>query len=446
MSQHSRVAWKDGMFLLPQHFQQAERSMDAILRTAVLAPQPLGWGVLELVLDRAAIGEGRVEIERCRAVLPDGAVVDIPAVDPPPIVVPLHPADGERHIEVFLTLPTRHPQVPLVAASAQQGESRFVERPFTVGDDLDPGQQQTIDVAMKNLQLALSPTALAGRVALKLAEVERTEEGQWTLRPDYVPPCPLIHAAPALLQQSKELLRRAGAKLDGLTARRQQAGEAQGLDAPALREALLLHALHQSLPVLWHLVRTPDTHPAALFQELLRLAGSLRAGMPDGGSELPAYDHQDLGPRFAALFAQLDALLAVVARERHAVIPLTWTQNAWDGRIEDAQLLAHGEFYLVASGALPSQELERLPGACKIADSQRVEKLVLTASPGLQLAPVARPREPIPVRKDAAYYRLATEGPLWQEIQRSGQIGVFIPRAPAGLQLELVALRPGRTR
>ncbi len=75
-----------------------------------------------------------------------------------------------------------------------------------------------------------------------------------------------------------------------------------------------------------------------------------------------------------------------------------------------------------------------------MADSSRVESLARTANPGLTLVPVARPPSPVPVRKDAVYFAIKAEGPLWQEIRRSGQIGVFVPRAPDGLHLELVAL------
>ena len=85
-------------------------------------------------------------------------------------------------------------------------------------------------------------------------------------------------------------------------------------------------------------------------------------------------------------------------------------------------------------------EFDRLPSACKVADSSRVESLARTANPGLTLVPVSRPPPPVPVRQDAVYFQVRAQGPLWQEIRRSGQIGVFVPRAPEGLHLELVAL------
>ena len=444
MSLYSKVAWKDGMFLLPQHFQQAERSLEAALRTQLLAPRPLGWGVLELAINEQAIREGRCAIERCRAVLPDGTPVDIPGTDPAPAAVPLRVGAGERVVEVFLCLPARRERLPLITANAERTEIRFVERPLDVADDENPDQVQTIDVAVKNLRLGVGGSALEGTVALKLAEIERTPEGVWSLRHDYIAPSPLLSASPGLVRRVQELLARVAAKVDELTARREQSGEALVFDAAALIQFWLLHTLNQHLPILRHLIGLPGTHPAQLYQELLRLAGGLLIFTPGARHDFPAYQHEAIGSCCGALLGILHELLGVVVRERYTIIRLSQTQNAWDGRIDEAQLLETGEFYLVATGDLPRKEFERLPGACKVADSQRVESLVLTANPGLRLEAVPRPREPIPVRKDASYYRIYSEGPLWDEIRRSGQIGLFIPRAPDGLQLELAVLRDAK--
>ena len=441
MSQYSKVAWKDGMFLLPQHFQQAERSLETALRIQVLAPRPLSWGVLELVINEAAITEGRFELERCRAVLPDATAIDLPTADPAPAAAALRVSAGERVVEVFLTLPARRARMPLVTTSTERTEIRFIERPLEVADDEDPEQIQTIDIAVKNLRLGLGGAALEGTVALKLAEVERSAEGVWTLRRDYIPPCPILGAAPRLVQRTGELVARVSAKVEELSLKRQQAGEALIFDASTLTQFFLLHTLNLHLPVLRHLIGIPGTHPAHLYEELLRLGGGLLIFTPFAPRDFPAYQHDAIGSCYSALLTRLYDLLGIVVRERYTVVRLTQTQNAWDGRIDDPQLLERGEFYLVATGDLPRKEFDRLPGACKVAESQHVERLVLTANPGLRLEPVPRPREPIPVRKDATYYRLHSEGPLWDEIRRSGQIGLFIPRAPDGLHLELVVLR-----
>ncbi len=444
MSQVSKVAWKDGMFLLPQHFQQAERSLEAALHTRLVAPRPIGWGVLELSINETAIREGRFELERCRALLPDGTAVDIPGADSAPAAAPLRTAAGERGVEVFLCLPAPRVRMPLVTANPSRTEIRFFERPVDVADDEDPDQVQTIDVAIKNLRLGVGSAATEGTVALKLAEVERTAEGVWALRRDYIPPSPLLAAAPGLVRSVHELLARVAAKTDELATKRDHSGDALVFDSATLIQFWLLHTLNQQLPVLQHLLQVPGTHPAQLYQELLRLGGGLLIFTKGARPNFPAYQHEAIGSCYSALQSRLDELLGIVVRERHTTIRLSQTQNAWDGRIDEAALLESGEFYLVATGDLQRKEFERLPGACKIADSQRVESLVLTANPGLRIEAVPRPRDPIPVRKDASYYRIYSEGPLWDEIRRSGRIGLFIPRAPEGLHLELAVLRDAK--
>jgi type VI secretion system protein ImpJ len=438
MSQPSKVAWKDGMFLLPQHFQQAERSLEATLRQQLFWPQPLAWGVAELSINEQAIAEGRFELLSCRALWPDGMTLQTPDLDPPPPATPLPQGGLFRLAEVFVALPARRAQVALVAPTGEQ--ARFVERAIEVADDSNPDQIQTIDVAVKNTRLVIGRPGLEGLVGLKIAELERTAEGAWRLRRDFVPPCATLSAAPQLIRKVQELWGRASARAEELTAQRRLRGDALEFHAADLLNFWLLHTLNGHLPRLRHLLAVPSVHPERLYEELLGLFGGLLAFSPSAAREAAPYQHEAIGECFASLTEQIYGLLGFIVRARYTLIPLKQTRNAWDGRVEDQQLLEAAHFYLVATGDLPRAEFDRLPTACKVADSTRVESLARTANPGLTLLPVPRPPSPVPVRKDAVYFQVKAEGALWQEIRRSGQIGVFVPRAPEGLQLELVAL------
>lgn len=440
MSQYSKVAWKDGMFLLPQHFQQAERSLEAALRQQLLGPQPLGWGVLDLALNEQAIAEGRIELLRCRALWPDGTPFHTPELDAPPPSAHLPSSGISRLAEVFLTLPARRAQVPLVAATAERKDARFIERTLEVADDHDPDQVRTIEVAVKNARLLVGREGLEGLIVLKIAEVERTAEGTWSLRRDYVPPVAVVSAAPQLVRKVQELLGRVDTRAAELTAQRRMRGDALEFNAADLLNFWLLHTLNGHLPRLRHLLAVSNVHPERLYEELLGLFGGLLAFSPNAPREAAPYQHEAIGECFGVLLGQLFELLGVIVRARYTFIPLNQTRNAWDGRVQDQKLLEAAHFYLVATGDIPRTEFDRLPSACKVADSSRVESLARTANPGLALVPVPRPPSPVPVRKDAVYFQVKAEGPLWQEIRRSGQIGVFVPRAPDGLHLELVAL------
>ena len=72
MSRFSKVAWKEGLFLKPQHLQQADRYMERTVtaRTAHLTPFP--WGVAEMAFDQSQLRQGRLELEMVSGIMPDG--------------------------------------------------------------------------------------------------------------------------------------------------------------------------------------------------------------------------------------------------------------------------------------------------------------------------------------------------------------------------------------
>lgn len=447
MSLFDKVAWKDGMFLLPQHFQQEARHSEAALRHVLLGTQPLGWGVVELSMDDQALSEGRIEVQSCRAIWPDGTPYHAPLFDPTPPSLSIPNAATARRFEVYLTIPARRPQVALLSNDRERRDARFVIREQELADDGDPNQVQSIEVAIKNVRLAIAQPGETDRrdglVCLKLAELEKTSSGTFAIRREYVPPCPVLSAAPELSRKIGELVSRMTARAESLSVLRNSRGEALEFQAADLLNFWLLHTLNSHIPKLRHLLTVPSVHPERMYAELLGLFGSLLVFFPSASRDAPPYHHEAIGDCFAGLLQRIYELLGVIVRERYTLIPLKQNRNAWDGRVEDQALLEAAHLYLVATGELPRAEFERLPVACKMADSSRVESLARTANPGLQLVPVARPPSPVPVRKDAVYFSIKAEGPLWQEIRRSGQIGVFVPRAPEGLHLELVALHDG---
>ena len=58
MSWTSRVVWREGMFLRPQHFQQQDRYAEALMRAGLRAGHLQGWGFSALEIDPAALDSG----------------------------------------------------------------------------------------------------------------------------------------------------------------------------------------------------------------------------------------------------------------------------------------------------------------------------------------------------------------------------------------------------
>src|SRR6201985_1485311 len=105
MQGESRVAWREGMFLRPQHFQQQDRFIDALIRARTEALRPYPWGLTALKINQSLASLGKFAIERCAGLFPDGQPVSMPgdSTPPPPRAVP----PAARAAIVSLPLPAR---------------------------------------------------------------------------------------------------------------------------------------------------------------------------------------------------------------------------------------------------------------------------------------------------------------------------------------------------
>ncbi len=90
MSWYSKVAWTEGLFLRPHHFQQNDRYHEHLLELRARYATPYPWGFSHLEIDRDLAQQSKFALRRAAGVMPDGTPFDIPTDSPlpPPIIVP----------------------------------------------------------------------------------------------------------------------------------------------------------------------------------------------------------------------------------------------------------------------------------------------------------------------------------------------------------------------
>ena len=120
MSWTSKVIWSEGMFLRPQHFQQHDRYLEALIEERTRPLRPHSWGLVDLDISEEALRLGRIEVQGCRAVLPDGTTVNIPKGDAPPSSIELD--EHTKDQIVYLTILQRRPNAT-EASRADDAES-----------------------------------------------------------------------------------------------------------------------------------------------------------------------------------------------------------------------------------------------------------------------------------------------------------------------------------
>src|SRR6202049_3090719 len=157
MSWYTKVAWTEGLFLRPHHFQQNDRYHEHLLESRVRHATPYPWGFSYLEIDRDLAQQSKFSLRRAAGVMPDGTPFDIPADSPlpPPIAVP------ETASQQIAWL-----SMPVAAANTREADDREAESAarYVVGAEtfIDSTSalriEEEVDIAFPRLGFELRKT------------------------------------------------------------------------------------------------------------------------------------------------------------------------------------------------------------------------------------------------------------------------------------------------
>lgn len=449
MTSLRKVLWSEGLFLTPHHFQQWDRYHEDLLNFRIRALTTFMWGVEALKVNEEALENAVFEVQRCRAVFPDGLPVDAPEFDDLPPTrnfTEFFPSTSER-MDVFLAVPVLRSgsRNVVMGTAAADFMARYAPREVTVADENTGENPRPVTLAAKNLRLLFGEEPIDNHAALKIAEVRRTPEGKMALEEGYIPPALTLTAARPLTEIVRRLVEILSAKSSTLGGQRRQ--KAQGVvdfTTSDVANFWLLHTVNSYIPIMMHFNHVQRIHPEQLYVAMSGLAAELMTFVTEGHpSELPRYIHTDLTRTFTELDRRLRLLLETVIPTRCVPIPLEQTKESlYIGRIMDERLPSSAEFYLGVYAKLPeAQIIERVPRKSKIASVDTINYLLGQALPGVILRPVPVPPGPVPVRVGFKYFRLEKLGAYWETIATARNICIYFPAEFPDLRLELYAVK-----
>jgi type VI secretion system protein ImpJ len=205
----------------------------------------------------------------------------------------------------------------------------------------------------------------------------------------------------------------------------------------------LLHTASTAFAGLNHLVKHPALHPERLFQRLLELAGSLLTFSKSHTlADLPSYDHLQPAAGFQRLDQIVRDLLETVISTRYFSITLQETAPSFhQGRLDSEQITPQTQLYLGVTASLPPAELvDSVPQRFKLGAPDDVEKLVLSAMPGVKLVHAPQVPAAVPVRPGSFYFTLDAKGALYERMLQAQAITLYAPAGMPDLRLELIAV------
>jgi type VI secretion system protein ImpJ len=440
MTALSRVVWHEGMHLAQHHFQLQNRYVEDTLHFAVshLFFQP--HGLIGIELDHEALRNGTVSLVHARGVMPDGMAFHCPEGDalPAPLEIrELFSPTQDSHV-VYLTIPAYE------SGRGNEGaDRRYSSASSFVRDEATGRDEHEVAFGRKNLQLALDA---GSSVALPLARVRRDGAGHFIYDAEFVPPCLQIAASPRLMSLVTRLIEMLDAKSDSMLQDRR--AEQRGVAEYASHDVAnfwLAHTIHSSLAPLRFHRDTRGAHPEQLYVELSRLAGALCTFALDSHPRsLPAYDHERLGECFAALERHIRAHLEVIVPTNYVTIALTRSVDfLHQGPVGDSRCFTGATWILgVRSSVGDANIIRGVPTLAKVCSQKHILRLVKEAYAGLTLTHLPAPPSGIAPRADTQYFVIEQSGPCWEAIQRTKEVGVYLPEAFTNAELELKVLLP----
>jgi type VI secretion system protein ImpJ len=205
----------------------------------------------------------------------------------------------------------------------------------------------------------------------------------------------------------------------------------------------LLHTASTAYAGLSHYFHHPALHPERLFEQLLGLAGSLMTFSKSWSlTDLPAYQHQEPGPAFAKLYAIIRELLDTVISSKYFAIALAEPRpGIYLGKLDSGKIDERTAFYLAVGSSTPALELVgTVPLRFKVGAPDDVDKLVLSAMPGVRLQHAPQVPAALPVRPDTVYFSVEAKGQLYERMLKAQSMAIYVPAGMEDLRLELVAV------
>lgn len=446
MNPRGPIYWHQGLFLQPEHFQQATMYVESLLVPYRNQINPHFWGVCNLVLDTVALREYKISIGDGEFLFRDGTWVSI---NHNAVLTPRSFKDlWERSHEPFVVylalkcLNTNGEQVDRNESSphdSKSSKSRFVlNTDKTEVIDLynrgHSAQVATLDYVLHLIwdkEIEFYPEY----ELIPIAKVEYN--GQFAIfSHDFIPPVVSVDGSSLLLSylsNIKETLYSNSINLSGYKNLNQiLSGEYK---SSSLFFLMTLKTINHFVTLLNHHLEFPNLNPFTLYGILRQLLGELSVsseridalGMsPSGEQMVPAYDHTNLGHCFKRIYTLINEILDGLLDNMECVVPLVQSSNYFSADIPVDLLGVSNSFYLCIKTDLSLEELiNNMTHNIKVGSKEDVPILIKRALSGVPLKHLSELPFRLAWKPNVHYFHLNNNHLSWLGIKEYANLCVF---------------------
>lgn len=430
-----KVAWAEGMLMLPQHLQQSDRYHESLLAARLDAADPLSWGALRVEVDLRQLAQGNVALSAFEGVLPDGTALALHAQGgqrlPTPRQIGGHFPPSHEFMALFLALPIERAGVNNYA---QNGESlRYALAGRKLFDISTDDRSDEVSLAVPNAVLLFGDESRDGFAAIKVAEIVRDARGELAISDTYIPPILRVSASRVFAARLERLLGLMASRHRVLTEARRLTGEGRAeFNAADVTRYLQLHALNSMFPALNYVAKSGDVSPRSAYFMLTQLAGQLSTFTTDTDVTQPMeFDFHDLKNTFRRLFDLNERLLSAADSERYLSVTLQPHEGSRHfGDLHGVRLDTCSRFLISIESPLPRpQVVQEFVRRAKVAAHDDMDIVLSTSVGGINMSESVQPPPELPVKPGLVYFDLPARGNdvYWKHVINDRNLVVWLP-------------------
>ncbi len=452
--------WHQGLFLQPQHFQLKDQYDQALLTPYNKFLSPHFWGIGEMEIQRAALGNRSFEIvsgeflfpDMTYVVLPGNALIQARSFDEAWV-------EGGKSFPVYLGLRKFIEGGENVTVLADINHIADVNTRFVTAADADEVldcHQNGPPAQVKQMYYVLRlfwESEMAGAGEYELIPVGRLEKSgdEIVLSSRFIPPCISLAGSDALDKLIREIRDQIAARARQLESYKRDRGiHSADFGTRDMLFFLALRSLNRYVPVLTHLTETRRVHPWSVYGVLRQLAGelsvfsgqiSVTGETADGTALLPAYDHRNLWSCFSGAQKLIARLLDEITAGPEYIIELLYDETYFSADLPPALFEGRNRYYLVLETEADSQAVVRdAEGIAKLGTRELLPILIARALPGIKLQHQPVPPQELPRRAHSLYFQIDHNSDHWSEVKQQYNLALYWDAAPQDLKIELMVV------
>jgi type VI secretion system protein ImpJ len=426
MTRAYKIAWKDGMFIYPHHFQQQDIYYDNLLKSYHTILPFYNWGILQLEIEESYLKLNKLIIRKCIGVFADGTAFSIPDKNDVPCTIEIPKDYNNKFIYLGLPIKDKYSLNSNPENTGKYAKYYLTEEEFNdVNSEVE--DKKPILINKLNINLFLEENYLAPLTLIPIIKVIDASDGV-LIDPDYISPCLRVNSSNILLGYIAKIF---GLLSNYVTSNSQFMSEENASIKVNQIENLIITQTVNKFKYLFELMlKDKMLTPYLLFERIVSLIGSLSIFAKNQLSYACDihYDHSNLFRSFEPLIK----IVSLIFKElnEYAAIQITFKQEengVYTAKLNSAQVLHDSEIIIgIELTSEEKKEYDNIIKSLKIASIKEIKRLISLQVSGAGFYLINSLPPYISYNNRTLYFKLKQEGNFWSQILSDKDIALHL--------------------